>query len=81
MTGMSSENSEPLELLERAQSGDEQACRELLLNVADRLERYLSEKMPQKHQGSFSAEDVLQEVLFAIHRDLSSYSPQSGASF
>ena len=81
MTGMSSEKSEPLELLERAQSGDEQACRELLLHVADRLERYLSEKMPQKHQGSFSAEDVLQEVLFAIHRDLSSYSPQSGASF
>ena len=37
--------------------------------------------MPQKHQGSFSAEDVLQEVLFAIHRDLLSYSPQSGASF
>ncbi|MCP4945484.1 MAG: hypothetical protein GY924_26350, partial [Planctomycetaceae bacterium] len=49
---MSSETSEPLELLERAQSGDEQACRELLLHVADRLERYLSEKMPQKHQSS-----------------------------
>ncbi|MAI73339.1 MAG: hypothetical protein CMM01_20885 [Rhodopirellula sp.] len=78
---MSSETSEPLELLELAQSGDEQACRELLLHVADRLERYLVEKMPQKHQSSFSAEDVLQEVLFAIHRDLSSYSPQSGASF
>ncbi len=78
---MSSETSEPLELLELAQSGDEKACRELLLHVADRLERYLVEKMPQKHQGSFSAEDVLQEVLFAIHRDLLSYSPQSGASF
>lgn len=78
---MSRETSEPLELLELAQSGDEQACRELLLHVADRLERYLVEKMPQKHQSSFSAEDVLQEVLFAIHRDLSSYSPQSGASF
>jgi len=81
MIGMTSETPQPTELLERAQSGDEQACRELLLHVADRLERYIADKMPQKHQSNFSAEDVLQEVLLAIHRDLSSYSPQSGASF
>ena len=79
--GMASETPEQIELLELAQSGDEQACRELLLDVADRLERYITDKMPQKHQSSFSAEDVLQDVLFAIHRDLSSFSPQSGASF
>jgi RNA polymerase sigma-70 factor (ECF subfamily) len=79
--GMASETPEQIELLELAQTGDEQACRELLLDVADRLERYITGKMPQKHQGSFSAEDVLQEVLFAIHRDLASFSPQSGASF
>ena len=78
---MASETPEQIELLELAQSGDEQACRELLLDVADRLERYITDKMPQKHQSSFSAEDVLQDVLFAIHRDLSSFSPQSGASF
>ena len=81
MIGMTSETPEQTELLERAQSGDEQACRELLLHVADRLERYIADKMPQKHQGSFSTEDILQEVLLGIHRDLSSYSPQSGASF
>ena len=61
--GMASETPEQIELLELAQSGDEQACRELLLDVADRLERYITDKMPQKHQSSFSAEDVLRDVL------------------
>lgn len=78
---MTSETPAETELLQLTQSGDEQACRELLLRQADRLERYITERMPQKHQGSFSAEDILQESLFAIHRDLASYSPQSGASF
>ena len=75
------ETPEHIELLKLAQSGDEQACRELLLHVADRLERHIADKMPQKHQGSFSTEDVLQDVLFDIHRDLSSFSHQAGASF
>ena len=75
------ETPEHMGLLKLAQSGDEQASRELLLHVADRLERHIENKMPQKHRGSFSAEDVLQDVLFDIHRDLSSFSPQAGASF
>jgi RNA polymerase sigma-70 factor (ECF subfamily) len=62
-------------LMQRAQDGERQAYAELLTEVATHVRSYLRRRIP----SATTREDVVQEVLLAMHRNRHTYDP--GRSF
>lgn len=60
-------------LMRRAQAGDAQAWRELLSELAERLDGFFARRLGPAHVGDL--EDLVQETLLAIHRRRATYDP------
>jgi RNA polymerase sigma-70 factor (ECF subfamily) len=53
--------------------GDADAHRRLLIDLSNRLRGYFRSRLTQFNRGSMDAEDLVQEVLFAIHTRRDTY--------
>lgn len=53
--------------------GDAEAYRQLLLDLSGRLRGYFRSRLTQFNRGSVDAEDLVQEVLFAVHTRRDTY--------
>jgi RNA polymerase sigma factor (sigma-70 family) len=59
-----------VDLLRRAQAGDEQACNDLLARYLPRLERWASRKMPLTVRTMLDTGDIVQEAIVRALRHL-----------
>lgn len=67
--------------LGRAKIGDAQAFRELILAEAPAIESFVNARLATQHQKTIGVDDVLQETLLAIHRNLQKAEFDSKQSF
>lgn len=68
-------------LVARAQTGDEDALRELLLMHQDSLLQYVRAKLGERLQAFLCPEDVVQEALIHASRDLSKCEAREKSAF
>ncbi|MEM9658714.1 MAG: RNA polymerase sigma factor [Planctomycetota bacterium] len=69
------------DLVMRAVEGDSTALEELLLSECDHLVRFLAARLGSRFQGVVDAEDLLQETLLQVVRDVSACRAQSRDAF
>lgn len=68
-------------LICRAIEGDRSAAGELLYISADRLTRFISQRLPKAAQDTISPEDVLQETFKVAFRDIGKFEMRGGGAF
>ena len=66
-------DTETLNLLERARDGDQQALSELFTRYQRKLERMVELRMDRRMQARVGASDVLQEAYLEVSRKLADY--------
>ena len=67
--------------LRRALTGDEGAREELLARLRPRIVLWAASRMSSALRGKLEPEDVAQEVLLALHRDLDGFEEREGVGF
>jgi RNA polymerase sigma-70 factor (ECF subfamily) len=68
-------------LLDAAIGGDTTALEQLLMNHFVALERHLGPRIPTEAKRQLGVEDVLQDVLAQVFRDIKQFQSREGASF
>ena len=68
-------------LIAAAVAGDRVALNDLLLRHFDRLQQYVSRRVPVPLSGVISADDVLQETFVRAIRGISGFQARDGSSF
>ena len=69
-----------LQLVRKAQSGDESALNDLLERYRDRLKRIARIRLSAELQKTVDASDILQDVMLVAFRRLKSFEPRDDAS-
>jgi len=72
----SKDEAELSKLMVQAQGGDSASYQKLLLRLSELLLKYLRHSLQRFRVSEDSAEDILQEVLLAIHQKRGTYDPQ-----
>jgi RNA polymerase sigma-70 factor (ECF subfamily) len=70
-----------LDLVRRAQDGDDAATELLFLRYRERLRRWAAGRIPRNIRGRFDTEDIVQDVLSRTFARMESLNPQGGGFF
>ena len=74
-------DSESVELLNRYANGDDSAIGRLIDNHADKMKRYVANKIPRDLKRRFDASDIYQQMSIELFRIRERYQNQGSAAF
>lgn len=70
-----------LDLVLKARSGDQDACDELFSRYETRLRRWAHGRLPPAARGALDTQDLVQETLIRVFRQLQSFEPRHAGAF